>query len=107
MKAEPGSYWTVQDVGDVRAMGCLPGQVHTESRTSPRKRSVFQSTVLEGVKDLKNHLSPLISDIELQDLEFCPSFDEGIFLRGILNQVRGRWASVHGICKTLCLVGVC
>jgi hypothetical protein len=25
-KAEPGLYWTVQDVGDVRAMGCLPGR---------------------------------------------------------------------------------
>ena len=41
----------------------------TERRTSPRERSMLQSTKLKGVRDLKG---VLISDVEIQCLEFAP-----------------------------------
>lgn len=43
------------------------GVLHTGSGTGPKERSRLQATKLEG----RSHLSPLISDIKLQDLEFA------------------------------------
>lgn len=37
-------------------------------------RSVLESTKLEGVSDLKSHLSPLNKTWELQHLEFVPHY---------------------------------
>jgi hypothetical protein len=62
------------------------GEVHTGSRTSPRERSVLRSTKLDGVKDLKNHLSPSI-ETEFQDLEFA--------LPGLVFL----WSSISSLCS--------
>ena len=44
------------------------GKLLTGSQTSPRERSVLQSTKLKGVGDLKTALT---SDMEMQSMEFA------------------------------------
>ena len=63
VKVKPGLCWRPQDVRDAKK------KLQTECGTSPRERSVLQSTKLEGVGDMK---SPLTSDIEMQNL-VCPA----------------------------------
>ena len=48
--------------------GTCQGELLTGSGTSPRERSVLQSTKLKGIGDLK---SALTSDVEMQSLEFA------------------------------------
>ena len=54
MKVKLGLTWRPQDVGSTRAVGNLLRRAITGSGTSPRKRSVLQSTKLKGVGDLKS-----------------------------------------------------
>ena len=67
-KIRPGLPWRSQDGGDARAVGSLPRRAADRSGTSPRERSVLQSTKLKGVGDLR---SILTSDMEMQSLEFA------------------------------------
>ena len=44
------------------------GKLLTDTGTSPRERSVLQSTKLKGVGDLKSILTP---DLEMQSVKFA------------------------------------
>ena len=61
-----GLPWRPQNVGDARAMGYLHGELQTGCGTSPSEKSMWQSTKLKGVGDMK---STLRSDMEVQNLE--------------------------------------
>lgn len=69
MKVKPGLNWKLQYVGHARAMRQLP------RRAAEREKCVFVTKVGRG-----SHLSPLMSDIELQDVEIALlSFDLALF----------------------------
>lgn len=61
--------WGPRDVGCTRAMGCLPGRGAQRERSKPRESCVLQSAKLERL----GRLSPLTSNLELQNLEFFPA----------------------------------
>lgn len=67
MKEKPGLCWGYQDVRGAGAVGYLPWGVQTGGESSPRERSMLQLERLGR----QSHLSPLTSDMELQDLEFA------------------------------------
>jgi hypothetical protein len=76
MKGKPGFCWRYKDVGDARAIACLPRKAAlTGSGTSPGDRSVLQSTELTG--DLKIAMP---SDMETQSLQFVCWFSVQHFL---------------------------
>lgn len=56
-----------QNIGNVRVIGYLQGELLTKCSTSPGKRSMLSSTKPAGVRVLK---TALISDIKMQILEF-------------------------------------
>lgn len=59
--------WRPQDVGGSIALYAFQEEVCTGSGTSPGNRNILLSSKLEG----QSHLSPLTSDMEVQDLEFA------------------------------------
>jgi hypothetical protein len=67
VKVRPGLPWQPQEVRDARVIGYLLRRA-ANSGTSPRERSVLQSTKLKGVGDLR---SALTSVMEMQSLEFA------------------------------------
>ena len=73
MKVKLGLTWRPQDVCSTRAVGNLLRRAITGSGTSPRKRSVLQSTKLKGIGHLKSALTSHIrmQTLELSQLLFC------------------------------------
>ena len=67
VKLEPELPWRPQNVGNVRVMEYLAKKTAL-TETSPRGRSVLQSTKLKGGRDLKNVLT---SDMEMECIEFA------------------------------------
>ena len=57
---------TYQDVRDDRDMGYLPRKAAIREWNQPKRKSVWQSTKLKGVGELKSFLT---SDMEIQSLK--------------------------------------
>lgn len=66
-KMKCGLHWRPHGVGDARALCYLPKRT-ANCGSSPRERSVLQTSKLEGVGNLKR---PLTSNMEMQNLEFA------------------------------------
>jgi hypothetical protein len=60
--------WRLQDIRDIRDVRCLPRNEANREWNQPKRRKFIQLTKMKGVRDLK---STLISDTEMESLEFA------------------------------------
>lgn len=89
VKVKPGFWWRPQDVGDDRTLpwDICWGQLPKENGTSPKERSMLQSTKLEGVGDLKSYLSFFDTRCRATGFGVCPAGFRSCFG----SESRGRW----------------